>query len=142
MLVFFFDLETSRPVSKCSCRGLIRNSPKRGKGGRVAHARIQDQLDFATQCSLLKLLTRRIKIQGCCSMSWKELLNIRDHLSSQICGDELHVMMMMMMRRASSQTPGSQSGSLTCKNTKLQLFVATPFRKHTESVSNSLSSVS
>ena len=40
----------------------------------------------------------------------------------------------MMTRRASSQTPGSRNGSLTCKNKNLQRFVATLFRGHVESV--------
>ena len=68
--------ETSRPVSKCSCRVSVHSSPARCESVRVTHARIQ-------------ALARRIKLEFRCSTIWQELLNIRDHLSSQICGDGL-----------------------------------------------------
>ena len=44
--------------------------------------------DFAMQCSLPEVSSRRINVEMCCSLSRHELLNILDHLSSHICGDE------------------------------------------------------
>ena len=40
------------------------------------------------QCSLPEVSSRRINVEVCCSLSRHELLNILDHLSSHICGDE------------------------------------------------------
>ena len=57
--------------------------------------------------------------------------------SSSSSTRSLMLMMMMLMRRAISQTHGSRKESLTCNNKiceQIQLFVATLFRKHVESV--------
>ena len=77
-------LDLERPFGQSPSK-----SPTCRECGRVARAWIQDQLDRAVHSTLLQLDQRSIEVVLCHSISWHELLEILNHLSGQVCGDEL-----------------------------------------------------